>query len=366
MSSAAGPALAVPTVQRARQVGEFSHRHEGGEDRANRTVLDLMTALRMHTEQLYERIRTSMSKLAALEGQGGEAANRKIDLTQYNLWSGPEKWADHPTLGSRYGAKERTGEYLAHQAPGFTMDQTPEHFKALGQLQEAGYASPHNLPKDPEYQKDFIRWLKENEEKGVAFDAKREQDKFLELKAKGAGRERARTEPSGDGELVGWHSAQFASAWEPTSDLVAENAALAMIPVRSHGLDDPLADGGGTTHPAPAGTVQVRQEIPMIIRVVGQVADDLNANVRRRQEIARLAADEETGRELALLAARAEEGVAEFRAGAQRLDINLEREERARSAELMRTGRQAYLSAAGRFDALLGEAGCPAAEPWRD
>ncbi|MFE9558242.1 hypothetical protein ACFYOD_32775 [Streptomyces sp. NPDC006703] len=332
-------------------------------------MLDMMTALRMHTQELYEQMRMGMARLAAGEADPGEASARKIDLSQYNLWSGPEKWAAHPTLGPRYGAKERTGEYQAHQAPGFTMDQTTQHFVALGQLQDAGYASPHNLPKDPEYQQDFVKWLKENEDKGVAFDAKEAQEKFLELKATGTGQERARLEAprrsgSVDGELVGWHRAQFGSAWEPTSDQVSKDAALAMIPVRSYGLDDPLAAGSGTTHPAPAGTVQARQEIPMVIRVADQVADSLQTNIRMRKEIARLAADEETCKTLTLLAQKAEEGAAEFRAGARKLDVKLKRDERVQSAESMRTGRDAYLSAVSQFDTLLREAGCPAAMPW--
>ncbi|MGW2230360.1 hypothetical protein [Streptomyces formicae] len=57
--------------------------------------------------------------------------------------------------------------------------------------------------------------------------------------------------PTGSDELVGWHGAQFGSAWEPTSGAVAKKAAMAMIPVISFGLDDPLADGTGVANNSP-------------------------------------------------------------------------------------------------------------------
>ncbi|QEU89680.1 hypothetical protein CP970_00755 [Streptomyces kanamyceticus] len=114
--------------QRAKNVGAFAHDHEGDDDLSNQLVLDKMTALQVHTHQIYQQMLESMSELGE---RGRESGGQQIDLTQYNLWSGPEKWAAHEKHGSRYGTKERTGEYQAHHAPGFTMDQTAQHFAAL-------------------------------------------------------------------------------------------------------------------------------------------------------------------------------------------------------------------------------------------
>ncbi|MEU1146074.1 hypothetical protein ACFYO9_32225 [Streptomyces sp. NPDC005863] len=358
----------APVLQRAKSVGAFAHDQEGDDGLSNQLVLDKMTALQLHTQQIYDQMRASMAELSERALASG---GRPMDLTQYNLWSGPEKWATHEKNGPRYGTKERTGEYQAHQSPGFTMDQTSQHFAALDQLEAAGYNSV-NRPRDPEYQQQFVNWLKERERSGTAFDADEAQREFLRLKATGAGHERAVYEPSdgsagrpvpeGTDELVGWHGAQFGSAWEPTSDSVAKKAALAMLPVRSFGLDDPLADGTGVTHPAPLGTVQVRQEIPMVMRMADELADSLRENVEVRKGIARLASGAADQNRLNELAQQATDGINRFLQGTQLLDVGGEREERAKSADLMREGRAMFLSAVNLFDAFLRTAGCPAAD----
>ncbi|MFD6433813.1 hypothetical protein [Streptomyces venezuelae] len=373
MLQAAGHAWAqdhgqAPVVQRANSVGTFAHSHEGDDDLADRLVLDKMTALQLHTQQIYDQMRANMAELGE---RSRESGGQQIDLTQYNLWSGPEKWATHEKNGPRYGSKERTGEYQAHRAPGFTMDQTSQHFAALDQLEDAGYNSMER-PRNTDYQQQFVDWLKENERKGVAYDGDEAQREFLRLKAAGTGHERAVFEPSdgsagrpvpeGTDELVGWHSAQFGSAWEPTSDSVAEKAALAMLPVRSFGLDDPLADGTGVTHPAPLGTVQARQEIPMVMRIADELAGSLRENVEARKGIARLAGEAAAQERLTQLTQQASDGIDRFLQGTRLLDVRGEREQRARSADLMREGRSVFLAAVKLFDDFLRAAGCPAAE----
>ncbi|QEU89681.1 hypothetical protein [Streptomyces kanamyceticus] len=137
---------------------------------------------------------------------------------------------------------------------------------------------------------------------------------------------------------------------------------MAMIPVSSFGLDDPLADGTGVTHPSPLGTVQARQEIPMVIRIADELADALRENVAVRKDIARLASEAGAQKRLTQLTQQASDGISRFLQGAQLLDVRGKREERAKSADLMREGRAMLLSAVNLFDTFLREASYPAAD----
>ncbi|MEV8099181.1 hypothetical protein [Kitasatospora sp. NPDC085879] len=354
------------TVPPSEAVGRFTGHPDDADGQAGRFAEDRLVALQTHTEQIYEQIQTSLGRLAlGDEGLTGRPDRTAAEL-QYNLWSGPERWASDAELGPRYGsAVEQTGEYQAHHAPGFTMDGTAYHYDALDQLKAAGYPDSRP-PKDPEYQKQLVDWLKQNEADGVPYDPKAVEQKFRELRNAATGTKNevqdGSTPTDGPEVLVNLHGTQFRNAWDIASDSVAESAALAMAPVRSYGLDEPSALGTGTAHPAPDGTVQARQEIPMVVKVSDEVAGTLRENVQLRHEIARLAGDEQTRNDLTVLAARAGHGIQQFQDGAHLLETGRRPEERAQSARQMLQGRNEFLDAIREFDARLKDRELPAAD----
>ncbi|MEU5382832.1 toxin glutamine deamidase domain-containing protein [Kitasatospora cineracea] len=347
---ASPPPPPPPVHPKLTEVGTFS----GSQDpRANQELGDRMTALQVHTEQVYAQIQENLGKLGL--GEDGPTGT-----LQYNLWSGPEKSASDPKLGPAYGNDPaRTGEGQAAAAPGYLMSSTPEHFRALDEIKQ-GYPDG-KIPSDPPYQKDFTDWLRQQEGQGLPYDPKAAQQKFHELWRAAGNHEGTALLPDGS-IAVGEHGARFQNAWDRASDEVALHATLSMSGVRSFGLDEAnLATGQGTAHPNPMGTVQVRQEIPMVRRTADELAGSLHENVQARRDIAAAAGDPALREDLAGLADRADQGIRKFKEGADLLDPANPAAERARSADTMIAGRNEFLGAVGEFDQRLNGLGLPAA-----
>ncbi|MGW4813537.1 toxin glutamine deamidase domain-containing protein, partial [Kitasatospora cineracea] len=347
---ASPPPPPPPVHPKLTEVGTFS----GSQDpRANQELGDRMTALQVHTEQVYAQIQENLGKLGL--GEDGPTGT-----LQYNLWSGPEKSASDPKLGPAYGNDPaRTGEGQAAAAPGYLMSSTPEHFRALDEIKQ-GYPDG-KIPSDPPYQKDFADWLRQQEGQGLPYDPKAAQQKFHELWRAAGNHEGTALLPDGS-IAVGEHGARFQNAWDRASDEVALHATLSMSGVRSFGLDEAnLATGQGTAHPNPMGTVQVRQEIPMVRRTADELAGSLHENVQARRDIAAAAGDPALREDLAGLADRADQGIRKFKEGADLLDPANPAAERARSADTMIAGRNEFLGAVGEFDQRLNGLGLPAA-----
>ncbi|GAA1987349.1 hypothetical protein [Kitasatospora viridis] len=331
-------------------------RSSGPVTRSQAVLNEKTNELQRITEEFYAQKAANLAQL--LDG-----AEEGIDTSQYDLWSGPAK----PDMAPAYGGIGQTGESRAKAAEGFRMDQTAQHHKALAQLKAAGY-DMSDFPRDPDYVAEFSAWLAANERAGIRYVPRKAQAKFLELKANSSGTGQAVLDPedsTGAGpqhELVGYHRAQFGSAWEPTSDAVARSSTLAMIPVRSFGLDEPHAtEPNRTAHPRPHETVQAQREIPMVIKHATDVANALRRNSALRTEIAGLVTDANTGEQLAELAAEVARGGGLFEEGARLLGLENEPRDRRRSAETMRHGRDIALTGMREFDRILHAAGYPAA-----
>ncbi|MFJ8439447.1 toxin glutamine deamidase domain-containing protein [Kitasatospora griseola] len=326
---------------------------------------DQLIALQTHTEQLYDRIRTNLGKLGLGEDGPTGLPGKPDTAVQYNLWSGGRNTAE------RYGSEGLTGQAKAENSPGFMMSQTAEDPRARDELKQAyGDKWP---PADAPYQQEFIKWMKGKEEaggEGYRHDPNELQAEFTRLRDEA--RNRDGEVGADDGTVfVGEHGARFKNAWDRASDDVAMHATLAMAGFRSYGLDEPLHNAPDrTAHPNPKETVQVRQEIPMAQRIAGQVTEDLHTNIEARREVAKLTSDEALKSKLNDLAARAEHGANEFKAGADQLTwtetttadaLKELADNRKGSADRMLRGRDEFLSAVRDFDQALADHGVPAA-----
>ncbi len=253
----------------------------------------------------------------------------------YNLWSGPN-------------------EKVVKQLPGFIMGETKEHLKALRQLYDEYKSDPYKMPRDPEYQLELVKWLegqpRDKRTGRLKWPSEQQiKQKAAQLKQKYKQNLQSRKQDPKDSEfaLVGYHTAQFRGAWEPTSDEVAKMAGKAMIPVSSTGLDK---------HQNPTNSVQFLREIPMVIRYANKTADKLLIQVKACEEYANSLSDDlkskQTKAKLLVEVKKMRQGIKDYRDGAQMLDFKNDQKVRDQSATMMRKGRDAFLLARATYDKL--------------